>query len=103
MPLSDLASLVGTTPSRTNTKTGYDGKPINLKVSLDSKARKGKTVTRIAGFQSRGAELEELATTLKKLCGSGGTVGDNCIDIQGDHREKVSKKLVELGYKTKVV
>jgi len=47
------------------------------------------------------ASLATLAQQLKKLCGSGGTVKDGTIEIQGDHRDKVQAKLTEMGYKVK--
>ena len=102
MKLSDLAALAQLAtpevqPSKEQ-KTGYDGKAVKLRVELDTKARRGKTVTRISGFQSTPEELTTLAQTLKKSCGSGGTVGDNLIDLQGDHRDKVKEVLSKLGY-----
>jgi translation initiation factor 1 len=45
--------------------------------------------------------IASLAQQLKKLCGSGGTVKDGIIEIQGDHCDKVQAKLSELGYKVK--
>jgi len=48
-------------------------------------------------------DLKALAKTLKQTCGSGGTVKDGTIEIQGDHREKIAAKLNSLGYKTKFV
>ncbi|MCC7431756.1 stress response translation initiation inhibitor YciH [bacterium] len=79
--------------------------PINqqqIRISRNSKHKGGKTVTEIVGFQNGKEYLENLAKELKQLCGSGGTVKDNVIEIQGDHREKVLKKLTELGYKPKL-
>jgi translation initiation factor 1 len=67
----------------------------------DRKGRGGKTVTVIDGVLGNQAELNMLAQQLKKLCGSGGTVKDGAIEIQGDHCEKVMAKLSELGYKVK--
>jgi translation initiation factor 1 len=46
--------------------------------------------------------LRELATELKRLCGSGGTVADGNVEIQGDHREKVAARLAELGFSVKL-
>ena len=100
--LSDLASLLpnggtaNTAPPQQ--KTGYSGKPQILKVVLDSKKRRGKTVTIISGFQSNPNELESIAQTLKKTCGTGGQVLDNTIEIQGDHRQKAIDKLKLMGF-----
>ena len=72
-----------------------------LKVSLDSKQRKGKEVTLIAGFIGTKEDLEMLGKTLKTYCGIGGSAKDGEIILQGDCREKVKTKLKELGYVVK--
>src|ERR1700694_394383 len=72
-----------------------------VRVMRDRKHRGGKTVTVIDGVMGSEAELTTLAQQLKKLCGSGGTVKDGNIEIQGDHCDKVMAKLTELGYKVK--
>lgn len=72
-----------------------------VRVMRDRKGRGGKTVTVIDGIMGSEAELTTLAQQLKKLCGSGGTVKDGNIEIQGDHCDKVMAKLTELGYKVK--
>jgi translation initiation factor 1 len=69
----------------------------------DHKGRGGKTVTVITGVSGDDTVLATLAQQLKKLCGSGGTIKDGAIEIQGDHCDKVQAKLVELGYKVKRV
>ena len=70
-------------------------------VMRDRKHRGGKTVTMITGVPASDETITTLAQQLKKLCGSGGTVKDGVIEIQGDHCEKVQAKLSELGYKVK--
>jgi translation initiation factor 1 len=72
-----------------------------VRLMRDRKGRGGKTVTVIANIPGNDAALSTLAQQLKKLCGSGGTIKDGTIEIQGDHRDKVQAKLVELGYKVK--
>ena len=47
------------------------------------------------------ADLKALGKRLKKACGSGGTIKDGTIEIQGDHREKVAETLRAMGYRTK--
>ena len=71
------------------------------RVMRDRKGRGGKTVTVIDGVMGSEKELTTLAQQLKKLCGSGGTVKDGNIEIQGDHCEQVMAKLTALGYKVK--
>jgi len=53
------------------------------------------------GSDSAGAELEALATRLKKLCGAGGAVKDGTIEIQGDHRDRLVSELQKLGFEAK--
>jgi translation initiation factor 1 len=67
----------------------------------DRKHRGGKTVTVVAGVPGSREDINALAQQLKKLCGSGGTVKDDNIEIQGDHCDKVMAKLTTLGYKVK--
>ena len=72
-----------------------------VRVMRDRKQRGGKTVTVVNGVPGSEAELIALAQQIKKACGSGGTVKDGNIEIQGDHCEKVMAKLTALGYKVK--
>lgn len=74
----------------------------NLRVMIDRKQRKGKTVTLVEGFQGNDQDLEALGKLLKTKCGTGGNVKDGQIIIQGDNKEKIYQLLVDLGYtKTK--
>ena len=72
-----------------------------VRVGRETKGRKGKGVTVVTGVPLAGAALEELATRLKKRCGSGGTVHDGVIEIQGDHRDALVAELGRLGYTVK--
>jgi translation initiation factor 1 len=72
-----------------------------VRVMRDRKRRGGKTVTVIIGIPAGPDTIASLAQQLKRLCGSGGTVKDGTIEIQGDHCDKVMVKLTELGYKVK--
>lgn len=72
-----------------------------LKVSLDTKHRKGKVVTLVDGFTGKAEERELLGKKLKTACGTGGSVKDDLIIIQGDHTGKVKSLLLEWGYKVK--
>jgi translation initiation factor 1 len=73
-----------------------------VRVSRDRKGRRGKTVTVVSGVPGGQATRAEIAATLKRLCGSGGTVADTNVEIQGDPRERVAAKLSELGYRVKL-
>lgn len=74
----------------------------DLRVQVSRKGRKGKTVTIISGFQHRPETLASLAKQLKAQCGSGGTVKDNTIEIQGSHGSTLVEQLGKLGYKVKL-
>ena len=69
-----------------------------VRVTRDRKGRGGKTVTVIDGVMGSESQLTTLAQQLKKLCGSGGTVKDGNIEIQGDHRDRLVAELLKLGY-----
>ena len=91
---SDVPSKGGDENSKEHLKSA-------VRVSLDKKGRKGKKVTVISGLRLSDQALEELGTKLKQRCGTGGTVKDSCIEIQGDQRDKVMNELSNLGYKPK--
>jgi translation initiation factor 1 len=74
----------------------------NLRIQASRSGRKGKTVTMITGFQSSAETLAKLLKQLKTQCGSGGTVKENSLEIQGDHRDKLLQLLIQLGYKAKI-
>lgn len=70
-----------------------------LKVRLDTKHRAGKAVTLVEGFIGTEKDREELGKKLKSFCGTGGSVKDGDIIVQGDNREKVLQWLLKNGYK----
>ena len=71
------------------------------RIRREKKGRRGKTVTVESDLQLSPEDLKSLSKRLKQACGSGGTVKDGNIEIQGDHRDKVASELGALGYKTK--
>jgi translation initiation factor 1 len=75
----------------------------NLLISLDRKKRKGKTVSLITGFIGKEEDLKDLATHLKKKCGTGGNGKDGEIIIQGDFRNRIQELLLNQGYKAKII
>jgi len=66
------------------------------------KGRKGKTVTIVSGFQFADDKLKNLATQLKRRCGTGRSVKDGVIIIQGDHRDTLVTELEKRGFKAKI-
>jgi translation initiation factor 1 len=72
-----------------------------VRVWLDTKGRRGKGVTVISGVPLDAAALAQLGKQLKAACGSGGTVKDGVIEVQGDHREVVAAALQKQGFRVK--
>ena len=72
-----------------------------VRVGRETKGRKGGGVTIITGLSLPPEEIKALASQLKKQCGTGGTVKNGVIEIQGEHRDLLMTTLQQLGYKTK--
>jgi translation initiation factor 1 len=70
-------------------------------IRREKKGRGGKTVTVVRNLRLTAADLKSLGRHLRQECGSGGTVKEGVIEIQGDHRDKVAEVLQLLGYRTK--
>lgn len=68
-----------------------------LRIWLE-RGKGGKEATVIKGYIGPPARLEELAKLLKNKCAAGGNAKDGVVIVQGDHREKVLKMLLEMGY-----
>jgi translation initiation factor 1 len=85
--------------SRSQTNIKIDG---IIRIQREVKGRKGKTVTTVFGFQLADDELKNLATQLKRRCGTGGSVKDGVIIIQGDHRDTLVTELKKQGFKAKI-
>jgi translation initiation factor 1 len=70
-----------------------------LKVRLDTKQRAGKAVTLVENFSGKEDDLDELGKKLKNFCGTGGSVKDRQVIIQGDQRDKIMQWLLNNGFK----
>lgn len=80
-------------------RAGGDGV---ARVSRETKGRGGKTVTLVRGLGLDDAALAALGQQLKAACGSGGTVRDGVIEVQGEHRERIVEFLQGRGLPAKV-
>ncbi|KAF1023399.1 MAG: putative protein YciH [Paracidovorax wautersii] len=117
MPLSDLSRLVYSTDTgrvcpdcrqrvaqcacqaqKAAQRPAGDG---TLRVKRETKGRGGKTVTAVHGAPGDDVALAALGKQLKAACGSGGTVKDGVIEIQGGHVERVLAALTKLGHRAK--
>ncbi len=89
-------------PERATTSSGpelpRDGV---VRVFRDKSGRRGKTVTVVRGLPP--SHLAEVASDLKRHCGSGGAVKNGAVELQGDHRDKVAERLRAGGYEVKLV
>lgn len=124
--LADLAAAFGKAPVKSNsqrsdsdndlvysTKEGRikqknNERPITAsdgfaRVRRETKGRKGKGVVTITGLGLNAKALKDLAKKLKKICGTGGTVVDEVIEIQGDKRDEIKTVLEKEGFKVKFI
>ena len=102
----DSNGFVFSTDPNFNFQTGGSGSSETLppakqrlRIVLDTRHRGGKTVTAITGFIGKEEDLESLGKKIKQYCGTGGSVKDRQILIQGDQTIKVKAYLVKEGYK----
>ena len=73
-----------------------------VRIRREVKGRKGKTVPAVFGVPLSDRKLKQFAKILKRKCGTGGTVKDGIIIIQGDHRETLLKEIKQQGYTVKL-
>jgi translation initiation factor 1 len=73
-----------------------------VRIRREVAGRKGKGVTTVSGIPLAEAELKQLAKKLKQRCGTGGSVKDGIVEIQGDQRELIKSMLEAEGYKVKL-
>lgn len=77
-------------------------KPVHtVRVGRETAGRRGKGVTTVFDLPMNEEAMKDLAATLKQKCGTGGTVKDGRVEIQGDHRDRIVSELEKLGYKVK--
>lgn len=73
-----------------------------VRIRRETKGRKGKGVTTVSGLLLEEKDLKTLAKELKKVCGTGGSVKDHVIEIQGDNRDKIKQFLESKDYTVKL-
>ena len=77
--------------------TDLDKAQQEVSINVDER-RYGKTVTVVSGFDVPQSTLESLASSLKSSLATGGTVDDDAIELQGDHRDRLPELLDDHGY-----
>ena len=87
-----------------NSATGKSLPPQQQTIYLhrESSGRGGKAVTLVKNLTLSNDDLKSLTKKLKQECGTGGTIKDNVIEMQGEQREKIAEILQKLGYKVKI-
>ncbi|MGE5221064.1 MAG: translation initiation factor [Omnitrophica WOR_2 bacterium] len=102
-PNFKLCPRCGNYPCRCRKPKSLPAGDQTASILRERKGRGGKTVTVVRGLVLAPDDLKALAKQLKLACGTGGTIKEETIEIQGDHREKVAETLRAIGYKTKMV
>jgi translation initiation factor 1 len=95
----------GGKPAAGNVRAMAASRPANdgiVRISRQTKGRKGKGVCLVSGLPLAPGEMEALARVLKQRLGTGGAVKDGVIEIQGDHRDALAGELKKLGYQVKL-
>ncbi len=100
----DLRKIPSPQPSPTRNHTGESLPPHQQTIYLhrESAGRGGKAVTLVKNLALSAEDMKLLAKKLKQECGTGGTIKDGVIEIQGERREKIAALLSRLGYKVKI-
>jgi translation initiation factor 1 len=100
----DLRKQARLTPNPSLTRRDESLLPQQQTVYLhrESSGRGGKAVSLVKNLMLSADELKSLAKKLKQECGTGGTVKDGLIEIQGEHRERIADVLRKLGFKVKI-
>jgi len=96
-----LGGVKGSEAPPPPTKPETPKKVHTVRMAREVAGRRGKGVTVVWEFPLNEAALKDLAAILKQKCGTGGTVKDGKIEIQGDHRDRIQLELEQFGYKVK--
>lgn len=88
-------------PKAASARAGYPDDGI-VRIRREVKGRGGKTVSTVFGVPLEGPDLKRFAKGLKQRCGTGGTIKDGVIIIQGDHRDALAAEIRAQGYQVKI-
>ncbi|RLE64789.1 MAG: stress response translation initiation inhibitor YciH [Thermoprotei archaeon] len=94
--MSEISKILGL-PKELLTEEELWKEQAIIRIRLE-KRRRHKEVTIIEGIDSKSVNLKEIATQLKSKLACGGTVKENRIELQGDHRERVKELLANMGF-----
>lgn len=100
-PTASTADLAANVKAIAQAKADAQKAKDVVRVSRETKGRGGKAVTLVSGISLPEKDLDALSKQLKASCGSGGTVKDGVIEVQGDHIDRLVALLVAQGYKAK--
>ena len=100
-PTASTADLAANVKAIAQAKADAQKAKDVVRVSRETKGRGGKAVTLVSGISLPEKDLDALGKQLKASCGSGGTVKDGVIEVQGDHIDRLVALLVAQGYKAK--
>lgn len=100
-PTASTADLAANVKAIAQAKADAQKAKDVVRVSRETKGRGGKAVTLVSGISLPAKDLDALGKQLKASCGSGGTVKDGVIEVQGDHIDRIVALLVAQGYKAK--
>lgn len=100
-PAVSAADLAANVKAITQAKADAQKAKDVVRVSRETKGRGGKAVTLVSGITLPDKDLDALGKQLKASCGSGGTVKDGVIEVQGDHIDRIVALLTAQGYKAK--
>lgn len=101
-PIDKCKCKKGKATITTQQLSGYPDDGV-VRIRRETKGRKGKTVTAIFGLPLDDEDLKRFTKRLKRRCGTGGSVKDGIIVIQGDHRETLFEEIKKNGYTVKIV
>ncbi len=96
---SEQGDLRKKTQKKSTPKTSLPPQQQTAYLHRESKGRGGKTVSLVKNLVLSEKDMKDLAKSLKRACGTGGTIKNNIIEIQGEHREKLAGVLRKQGYK----